>query len=108
VPPAPPGTAGSTPPAPFLLLHLELVLGQHLASPGKHFFTEGEIHLPPGEISLPPGEVRLLPAQGLLLCLEFLLGEGSVASLALELLLQLLQPLHSRGLLDPLLFQDLV
>jgi hypothetical protein len=28
--------------------------------------------------------------------------------LALELLLQLLQPLHSRGLLDPLLFQDFV
>jgi hypothetical protein len=88
----------------LFLLRLELVLGQHLAPPGEHFFLEGEIRLPPGEIRLPPGEVCLPPVQGLLLCLEFLLGEGSVAGLALELLLQLLQPLHSLGLLDPLLF----
>ena len=69
---------------------------------------EGEIRLPPGEIHLSPGEVCLPPVEGLLLCLEFLLGEGGVAGLALELLLQLLQPLHNRGLLDPLLLQDLV
>jgi hypothetical protein len=85
----------------LFLLRLELMLGQHLASPGKHFFLEGEIHLPPGEVRLPP-------VQGLLLRLEFLLGEGGVAGLALELLVQLLQPLHSLGLLDLLLFQGLV
>jgi hypothetical protein len=92
----------------LLLLRLELVLGQHLAPPGEHLFPEGEICLLPGEIRLPPGEVRLPPVQGLLLFLELLLGEGGVAGLALELLLQLLQPLHSLGLLDPLLFQGLV
>jgi hypothetical protein len=85
----------------LFLLRLELMLDQHLAPPGEHFFPEGEIRLP-------PGEVRLSPVQGLLLRLEFLLGEGGIAGLALELLLQLLQPLHSLGLLDPLLFQGLV
>jgi hypothetical protein len=78
----------------LFLLRLELVLGQHLASLGEHFFPEGEIHLP--------------PIQGLLLRFKLLLGEGGVAGLALELLLPLLQPLHSLGLLDPLGFQGLV
>jgi hypothetical protein len=45
---------------------------------------------------------------GLSFRFKLLLGEGGVAGLALEVLLQLLQPLHSHGLLDPLLFQDLV
>jgi hypothetical protein len=85
----------------LFLLRLELVLGQHLASPGEHFFPEGEI-------CLLPGEVRLPPVQGLLLCFKFLLGEGGVAGLALKLLLPLLQPLHSIGLMDPLDFQGLV
>jgi hypothetical protein len=85
----------------LFLLRLELVLGQHLASPGEHFFPEGEIHLPPGEVRLPP-------VQGLLLRFKFLLGEGGVAGLALELLLPLLQPLHNLGLLDLLGFQGLV
>jgi hypothetical protein len=85
----------------FLLLRLELVLGQHLASPSQHFFSESEILLPPSEVCLPP-------LQGLPLRFKFLLGEGGVVGLALELLLQLLQPLHSLGLLDPLLFQGLV
>jgi hypothetical protein len=71
----------------LLLLRLELMLVQHLAPPGEHLFQEGEICLPPGEIHLPPGEVRLPPVQGLLLRLEFLLGEGGIAGLALELLL---------------------
>jgi hypothetical protein len=91
----------------LLLLRLELVLGQHLAPPSEHLFLEGEIRFSPRETRLPPGEVRLPPVQGLLRCLE-LLGEGGVAGLALELLLQLLQPLHSLGLLDLLLFQGLV
>ena len=85
----------------LFLLHLELVLDQHLASLGEHFFPEGEIHLPPGEVCLPP-------IQGLLLRFKFLLGEGVVVGLALELLLSLLQPLHRLGLLDPLVFQGLV
>jgi hypothetical protein len=85
----------------FFLLRLELMLGQHLASPGQHFLLEGEIRLPPGEVSLPP-------VQGLFLRFKLLLSKGGVAGLALELLLQLLQPLHSLGLLDPLLFQGLV
>jgi hypothetical protein len=92
----------------FFLLRLELVLGQHLATPGQHFFPEGEIRLSPGKIRLLPGEDSLPPLQGLLLCLKFLLSEGGVAGLALELLLQLLQPLHSPGLLDSLLFQGLI
>jgi hypothetical protein len=92
----------------LLRLGLELVLGQHLAPPGEHLFPEGEIRLPPGEICLPPGEVRLPPVQGLLLGLEPLLSEGSLAGLAIELLLPHLQPLYSPGLLGPLLLQDLV
>jgi hypothetical protein len=80
---------------------ISFVLSQHLASPGEHFFPEGEIRLPPGEVHLPP-------VKGLLLRFKFLLGEGGVAGLALELLLPLLQPLHSLGLLDPLGFQGLV
>jgi hypothetical protein len=85
----------------FLLLCLELVLGQQLTPPGEHF-------LPEGEIRLPPGEVRLPPVQGLSLRFEVLLGEGGITGLALELLLPLLQPLHSLDLLDPLRFQGLV
>jgi hypothetical protein len=69
------------------------MLSQQLASPGEHFFSEGEIRLSPGEVRLPP-------VQGLLLCLKVLLGKGSVAGLALKLLLPLLQPLHSLDLLD--------
>jgi hypothetical protein len=92
----------------FFLLRLELVLSQQLASPGEHFLPEGEILLPPGEVRLPPGEVCLSPVQGLSLCFKLLLGEGGITGLSLELLQQLLQPLHSRGLLDLLLFQDLV
>jgi hypothetical protein len=61
------------------LFCFELVLGQHLASPGEHFFLEGEIRLSRGEVRLPP-------IQGLLLRFKFLLGEGGVAGLALELL----------------------
>jgi hypothetical protein len=91
---------------PLLLLRLELMLGQQLLLPFKHFLLEGEILLPPGKVRLPPGEVRLPPVQGLLFRFKLLLGEGGVAGLALEFLLQLLQPLHSHGLLDPLLFQD--
>jgi hypothetical protein len=64
----------------FLLLRLELVLSQQLASLGEHF-------LPEGEIRLPPGEVRLSPVQGLSFCFKLLLGEGGIAGLALELLL---------------------
>jgi hypothetical protein len=78
----------------LFLLRLELVLGQQLTAPSEHFFPEGEIHLP--------------PVQGLLLRLEVLLGKGGIAGLALELLLPLLQPLHSLGLMDPLGFQGLV
>jgi hypothetical protein len=85
----------------LFLLYLELMLGQQLAPPSEHFFPEGEIHLSPSEVRLPP-------VQGLLLCLEVLLGEGGVAGLALELLLPLLQPLHSLGLMDPIGFQGLV
>jgi hypothetical protein len=81
----------------FFLLYLKLVLGQQLAPSGEHFLSEGEICLLPGEVLLPP-------VQGLLLRFKLLLGEGDVAGLALEFLLQLLQPLHSLGLLDPLLF----
>jgi hypothetical protein len=92
----------------FLLLRLELMLVQQLASLGEHFLPEDEILLPPGEVSLLPGEVSLPPVQGLSFRFKFLLGEGGVAGFALELLLQLLQPLHNRGLLDPLLLQDLV
>ena len=73
------------------------MLGQQLAPPSEHFFPEGEIRLSPGEVRLPP-------VQGLLLCLEVLLGEGGVAGLAFELLLPLLQPLHSLGLMYPLGF----
>jgi hypothetical protein len=91
----------------LLLLRLELMLGQQLFPPFKHFVPKGEILLSPGEVRLPLGKVRLPPVQGSFR-FKLLLGEGGVAGLALELLLQLLQPLHSRGLLDPLLFQDLV
>jgi hypothetical protein len=63
---------------PLLLLGFELMLGQQLAPPGEHFFPEDEIHLSPSEVRLPP-------VQGLLLRLKVLLGEGGVASLALEL-----------------------
>jgi hypothetical protein len=55
-----------------------------------------------------PSEIRLPPVQGLLLRLKVRLGEGGVASLALELLLPLLQPLHSLDLVGPLGFQSLV
>jgi hypothetical protein len=82
-------------PHPFL--SFELVLDQHLASPGEHFFPEDENRLS-------PREVLLLPVQGLLLRLKIFLGEGGVAGLALELLLPLLQPLHSLDLLGPLSF----
>ena len=77
------------------------MLGQQLAPLGEHFFPKDKIHLSPGEVRLPP-------VQGLLLRLEVLIGEGGIAGLALELLLPLLQPLHSLGLLDPLGFQGLV
>jgi hypothetical protein len=93
---------------PLLLLRLELMLGQQLLPPFKHFLLEGEILLPPGKVRLPPGEVRLLPIQGLSFRFKLLLGEGGIAGLALELSLQLLQALHSHGLLDPLLLQDFV
>jgi hypothetical protein len=86
---------------PLFLLSFELVLGQQFAPPGEHFFHEDEIRLSPGEVRLPP-------IQGLLLRLKVLLGEGGVAGLALELLLPLLQPLHSLDLLGPLGFQSLV
>jgi hypothetical protein len=78
----------------LFLLYLELMLGEHV-------FPNGEIRLLPSEIHLPP-------VQGLLLRLEVLLSEGDVAGLALELLLPLLQPLHSLGLMDSLGFQGLV
>jgi hypothetical protein len=77
------------------------MLGQHLASPGEHFFLEGEIRLSPGVVRLPP-------IQGLLLRFKFLLGEGGVTGLALELLLPLSHPLHGLDLLDLLGFQSLV
>jgi hypothetical protein len=77
------------------------MLGQQLAPPGEHFFPEDEIRLSPSEVRLPP-------IQGLLLHLKVLLGEGGIAGLALELLLSLLQPLHSLDLLGPLGFQSLV
>jgi hypothetical protein len=77
------------------------VLGQQLASPGEHFFPEGEIRLSPGEVRLPP-------VQGLLLRLKVFLSEGSIAGLALELLLPFLQPFCSLDLLGPLGFQSLV
>jgi hypothetical protein len=85
----------------LFLLCLELMLGQQLAPPGEHFFPEDEIRLSPGEVHLPP-------VQGLLLCLEVLLGEGGVAGLALKLLLSFLQPFHSLDQLGPLGFQSLV
>jgi hypothetical protein len=77
------------------------MLGQHLASPGEHFFPEGEIRLSPGVVRLPP-------IQGLLLRFKFLLGEGGVTGLALELLLPLSHPLHGLDLLDLLGFHSLV
>jgi hypothetical protein len=86
---------------PLFLLCLELMLGQQLAPPGEHFFPEDKIRLSPGEVHLPL-------VQGLLLRLKVLLGEGGVAGLALELLLPLLQPLHTLDLLGPLGFQSLV
>jgi hypothetical protein len=82
---------------PLFLLRLKLVLGQQLTSPGEHFFPKGEIRLSPGEVHLPP-------VQGLFLRLQIFLGEGGIAGLALELLLPLLQPLHSLDLLGPLGF----
>jgi hypothetical protein len=108
VPPAPPGTARPAPPVPFLSSPPQACVrpASHLV--GQHFFPKGEIRLLPGEIHLPPGKVRLPPVQGLFFRFKFLLGKGGVAGLALELLLQLLQPLHSPSLLDPLLFQGLV
>jgi hypothetical protein len=84
------------------------MLGQQLLPPFKHFLLEGEILLPPSEVRPLPGEVRLPPVQGLSFRFKLLLGEGDVVGLALELSLQLLQTLHSRGLLDPLLLQDFV
>jgi hypothetical protein len=63
-------------------------IGQQLASSGEHFLPEGEILLLPGEVSLPP-------VQGLSSSFNFLLSDGGIAGLALELLLQLLRPLHS-------------
>jgi hypothetical protein len=77
------------------------MLGQQLASPGEHFFHEEKIRLSPGKVRLPP-------VQRLLLHLKVLLSEGGVTSLALELLLPLLQPLHSLDVLGPLGFQSLV
>jgi hypothetical protein len=44
----------------------------------------------------------------MLLRLKVFLGKGGVTGLALELLLPLLQPLHSLDLLGPLGFQSLV
>jgi hypothetical protein len=86
---------------PFFLLYLELMLGQQLAPPAEHFLPEDEIRLSPGEVCLPP-------IQGLLLRPKVLLGKGGVTGLGLELLLPLLQPLHSLDLLGPLGFQSLV
>jgi hypothetical protein len=86
---------------PLLFLSFELMLGQQLTSPDEHFFPEGEICLSPSQIRLPP-------VQGQLLLLKVFLGEGDVASLALELLLPFLQPLHGVYLLGPLGFQSLV
>jgi hypothetical protein len=77
------------------------MLDQRHLPPFKHFLFEGEILLPPGEVCLPP-------VQGLSFRLELLLDESGVAGLAIKLLLQPLQALHSRGLLDPLLLQDFV
>jgi hypothetical protein len=94
-------TGGSAPLAssPFLLLQACARPASRL--PGEHFFLEGEIRLSPGEVRLPP-------VQGLLLRLKVFLDEGGIAGLALELLLPLLQPLHSLDLLGPLGFQSLV
>jgi hypothetical protein len=85
----------------LLLLRLELMLGQQLILPFKHF-------LPEGVVLLPPGEIRCPLIQGRILLLEVLLGQGNVAGLVLQLPLPFLDPLHSRGLLGPLLFQDFV
>ena len=76
-------------------------ISKRSTAPGEHFFPEDEIRLSPSEVRLPP-------IQGLLLHLKVLLGEGGIAGLALELLLSLLQPLHSLDLLGPLGFQSLV
>jgi hypothetical protein len=85
----------------LLLLRLELMIGQQLLPPFKHFHPEGEVLLPLGEVGRPL-------IQGGVLLLEVLLGQGKAASLVIQLLLQPLQTLHSRGLLDPLLLQDFV
>jgi hypothetical protein len=77
------------------------MLGQQLIPPFKHF-------LPKGEILLPSGEIRIPPIQGRILLLEVLLGQGNVTGLVLQLSLPFLDPLHSRGLLDLLIFQDFV
>jgi hypothetical protein len=74
------------------------MLGQRLLPPFKHFVLEGKILLPPSEVRCPAGEVRLPPVQGFTFRLELLLGKGDVVGLAIELSLQPLQALHSRGL----------
>jgi hypothetical protein len=77
------------------------MLGQQLFSPFKHL-------LPEGEVLLPLGEIRHPLIQGGILCLEVLLGQDNVAGLIIQLPLPFLDPLHGRGLLGPLLVQDLV
>jgi hypothetical protein len=86
---------------PLLLLRLELMIGQQLLPPFKHF-------LPEGEVLLVPGKICCSLIQGSILLLEVLLGQGNAAGPIIQLPLQPLQALHSRGLLDPLLLQDLV
>jgi hypothetical protein len=77
------------------------MIGQQPLPPFKHF-------LPEGEVLLPPGEVGRSLIQGGVLLLEVLLGQGKDVGLVIQLLLQPLQTLHNRGLLDPLLLQDFV
>jgi hypothetical protein len=77
------------------------MLGQQLIPPFKHF-------LPEGEVLLLPGEIRRPLILGRILLLEVLLGQGNVAGLVLQLSLPFLDPLHSRSLLGPLLFQNFV
>jgi hypothetical protein len=77
------------------------MIGQQLLPPFKHFLHEGEVLLLPGEIRRPL-------IQGGILFLEVLLSQGNAAGPVIQLLLQPLQTLHSRGLLGPLLLQDFV
>jgi hypothetical protein len=84
------------------------MLDQRLLLPFKRFLFEGEVLPPPDEVRLLPGKVRLPPIQGLSFRFKLLLGEGGVAGLAIEISLQLLQALHSHGLLGPLLLQDFI